>query len=532
MQNQSAFLIVSLITVVGAFALGYLVNHLRSTARMKSLGEEAEELLAQAKTKYKEAELEARDFAIRIRNQAEEEARRQRQEIRQQERRLHKRQELLDSKLDALESRERKLDNRQEQLERQKSRLDRAAEEHRKELERAAQERRKELERTAEKRRKELERIAELSSEEAKKLLLKDVENEVRQDMARIIREVEAEAHEEADRRAREIITIAIQRLASDQVSETTVSSVPLPNDEMKGRIIGRRGRNIRAIEKVTGVDLVVDDTPEAVTISSFDPVRREVARVALGRLILDGRIHPARIEQVVQKARQEVEAAIREEGERAAHDLGIHGLHPDLIKLLGQLKHRTSYGQNVLQHSLETANLAAIMAAELGADVNLAKEAGLLHDIGKAIDHEVEGPHAIIGGDLVRRYSKNARLANAVAAHHAEEEPQSVEAILVQAADAISGARPGARRETLEIYLKRIKALEEVASSFPGVDESYAIQAGREIRIIVKPDEIDDAGSVQLSRNIAKKVEESLEYPGQIKVTVIREKRTVDYAK
>ena len=510
MRTDVAFLVVSLVIAVGAFALGYLVKHLLATSRTKSLGKQADELLAQAKTKYKEAELEAKDLALKIRNKAEEEAGKQREEIRRHERRLQKRQESLDRKLEALETRDGKLDALEKKLEQQQSRLDRIAEEHR----------------------KELERVAELSSEEAKALLLQDIEKDVRQDMARVIREVEAEARDEADRRAREIVTTAIQRIASDQVSETTVSSVPLPSDEMKGRIIGRRGRNIRSIENATGVDLVVDDTPEAITISSFDPVRREVARIALSRLIVDGRIHPARVEKVVSEAQQEVENTIREEGERAAYDLGVHGVHRELTKLVGTLKFRTSYGQNVLQHSLETARLASVMAAELGANVDLAKEAGLLHDIGKAVDHQVEGPHALIGGDLVRRYSKNERLTNAVAAHHAEEEPQSVEAILIQAADAISGARPGARRETLESYLKRVKALEEVASSFPGVDQSFAIQAGREIRIIVKPDQIDDAGSVQLSRQIAKKVEESLQYPGQIKVTVIREKRAIDYAK
>jgi len=510
MGNQVVSLIVSLIIGVVAFISGYLVKHFLSNTRIKSLESEAEDLLAQAKTKFREAELEAKELAIKIRNQAEEEARKHWQEIRRQERRLQRRQEALERRMEALEAQERNLENRGKQLERQKERLDQLEEE----------------------RRKELERIAKLSSEEAKELLLKDVENEVRQDMARLIREVEAEAREQAEQRAREIITTAIQRIASEQVSETTASTVPLPNDEMKGRIIGRGGRNIRAIEKVTGVDLIVDDTPEAVIISSFDPVRREVARLALSRLILDGRIHPARIEKVVEKAQREVEATIREEGKQAAYEAGVHGLHPELIKLLGQLKYRTSYGQNVLQHSLETAHLAAIMAAELGADINLAKEAGLLHDIGKAVDHQVDGPHAIIGGDLIRRYSNNELLANAVAAHHGEEEPQTVEAILVQAADAISGARPGARREALENYIKRIKALEDIASSFPGVDKSYAIQAGREIRIIVKPDEIDDAGAVQLSRNIAKKVEESLEYPGQIKVTVIREQRAIDYAK
>jgi ribonuclease Y len=368
--------------------------------------------------------------------------------------------------------------------------------------------------------------------EEAKELVLQRVESEARQDMARVVRQIEAQAKEEGERKAREIITLAIQRVASDQVAETTVSTVPLPNDEMKGRIIGRGGRNIRAIEGATGVDLLIDDTPEAVILSSFDPVRREIARVALNKLILDGRIHPARIEKVVKKAQREVAAVIQEEGERAAYEVGIHGLHPELITFLGRLKYRTSYGQNVLMHSVETAHLAGIMAEELDADVALAKEAGLLHDIGKAVSHETEGPHARIGADIAKQYGRPAEVVNAIAAHHGEDEYQTLEAILVEAADAISGARPGARRETLESYLKRVESLENLAGSFAGVEKSYAIQAGREIRIIVKPDEIDDLGIITLAQDIAKKVEESLQYPGQIKVTVVREKRAVDYAK
>jgi ribonuclease Y len=416
----------------------------------------------------------------------------------------------LDHRLDALETRERKMEDRKRALDQRQSELDNAWEKH-----------------VA-----ELERISGLTQDEAKQQLLKEVEADARIDAARIIREIEAEATEEGERRAREIITLAIQRIAADQVAEVTVSTVELPSDEMKGRIIGRGGRNIRTIENMTGVDLVIDDTPEAVILSSFDPVRREVARLALNRLILDGRIHPARIEKIVEKAQEEVETTIREVGERAAYELGVHGLHPEIVKLLGRLHYRTSYGQNVLQHSVETAQLCAIMAAELGGNVDLAKRAGLLHDIGKAIDHEVDGPHALIGADLARRYGLPEPLINAIGSHHAEMDQMSFEAVLVQAADAISGARPGARRESLENYIKRIKALEQVANSFEGVDTSFAIQAGREIRIIVKPDQVDDLGAIRLSRDIAKKVEESLQYPGQIKVTVIRETRATEFAK
>ena len=509
-MNRALIILANLVVAVVAFGLGYLLREYFARTWFKGLKEEGERILAEARTKYRELELEAKDLAIRLREEAEAENKRRRAELRVQEQRLQQRRESLDHRMDALEAKEREIQTRVKTIEQKEIEVQGL---HRQAL-------------------AELERVAGMDRQEARVLLLKSVEDDARQDMARIIRQVEEEAEAEAERKAREIITLAIQRFASDQVAETTVSSVPLPNDEMKGRIIGRGGRNIRAIENVTGVDLVVDDTPEAIILSSFDPVRREIARVAVTKLIVDGRIHPARIEKVVKNAQQEVENTIREEGERAAYETGVHGLHPELIRLLGRLHFRTSYGQNVLMHSVETAHLAAMMAAELGADVQLTKEAGLLHDIGKAIDHEVEGPHALIGADAAKRLGKAPRIVNAIAAHHGEEEPQSIEAILVQAADAISGARPGARRESLESYVKRIKALENIADSFEGVDKSYAIQAGREIRIIVKPEVVDDLACVRLSRDIAKKIEESLEYPGQIRVTVIRELRAVDYAK
>jgi ribonuclease Y len=510
MNNLVGRIILSLVIGAVAFVLGYVLRKYVTETKTQTMRDSAEKLLSEAKNRVQQADLDAKATVLKLRDEAERELNRRRSEVERQERRFQQRRTSLDRRFDSLEERVRKLDVREKSIESRRAELDQMV--------------RKELE--------ELQRIANLTLEEAKEVLLQRVEGEARQDMARVIREVEAQAHEEADRKAREIITLSIQRIASDQVAETTVSTVPLPNDEMKGRIIGRGGRNIRAIESATGVDLLIDDTPEAVTVSSFDPVRREVARVALNKLIVDGRIQPGRIEKVVKKAQQEVEAVIEEEGERAMYELGIHGLKPELIKLLGQLKYRTSYGQNVLMHSIESAHLAGIMAAELGANVELAKEAGLLHDIGKAVSHEVEGPHARIGADIAVRFGRPPDVINAIASHHAEEEPTTLEAVLVQAADAISGARPGARRETLESYIKRVEALENLASSFAGVERSFAIQAGREIRIIVKPEEIDDLGIITLSRDIAKKVEESMQYPGQIKVTVVREMRAVDYAK
>ena len=500
----------SVIALLGGLILGYLLNQYLGRSRVESAEVEVKRLLAEAQTESKELVLAAKDEALKIRDQAEAETKRKRRDFQKEDERLQRQRETTDRKMERIDRREQQLNKRQSKLDRLHN----------------------EVESLRQKSVQELERVSNLTREEAKELLLQTIEGEARQDMARVIREVEAQVKEEAESRARKIITTAIQRFASDEVAEKTVSMVPLPSDEMKGRIIGRGGRNIRAIEKATGVDVVVDDTPEAVILSSFDPVRREVARVALNKLILDGRIHPGRIEQIVEKSQEEVEAVIREEGEQAAYDADVPGLRPELIELLGQLKFRTSYGQNVLAHSLETAHLAGMMAAELGANVALAKKAGLLHDIGKAVDHRVNGPHAAIGADIAKRLGTSEKIVNCIAAHHGEEEYLCLEAVLVGAADAISGARPGARRESLESYLKRVKALEEVADSFEGVAQAYAIQAGREIRIMVKPEEIDDLAAIHLSKNIAKKVEESLEYPGQIKVIVIRETRAVDYAK
>lgn len=489
--------------------LGLTIRQRLLLRKWQAAEEESERLLAQAQARARETILAAKDEALRIREQVERENQKRYQDLQRQEERLRRRREDLEHKIDRLEEREQRFNQRESRL----SQLE------------------QELKSLHEKRLQELERISELTREEARELFLEQVGQEARQDAARLVREVEMQAQMEAERRAREIIAMAIQRYASDQVEETTTSLVELPSDEMKGRIIGRGGRNIHAFEKITGVNVIVDDTPEAVLLSCFDPVRREVARVAMSKLILDGRIHPARIEKAVAQAQQEVEAIIEEEGRRAAYKAGVAGLHPELIQLLGRLKFRTSYGQNVLAHSIETAFLAAMMAAELGADVDLAREGGLLHDIGKAVDHRVDGPHAAIGADIARRLGKSEKIVNCIAAHHGEVEPICLEAILVEAADAISGARPGARRESLESYVRRLKALEDLARSFAGVEQCYAIQAGRELRIIVKPDQVDDWAAINLSKAIARKVEETLEYPGQIKVTVIREVRAVEYA-
>ncbi|HHH41480.1 MAG TPA: ribonuclease Y [Chloroflexi bacterium] len=508
-QGMMSIAIGAVALVVGALA-GYLLHvFVQKTRRGRAMAE-AETLIQQAQARAREIVLAARDEALKIRTEVEAELERRRRSLKREEERLQARREELERRAERLEERERRQNKRQ-------SRLDKLQ---------------NEIEALRQKQLTELERVAQMTRQEAQEALLKRVEQESRREMARVIREVEAEIKEEADARARKLITEAIQRVASDQVAEVAVSTVPLPNDEMKGRIIGRGGRNIRAFEQAAGVDVVVDDTPEAVVISSFDPVRREIARLAMTRLVTDGRIHPARIEKVLADARREVEAIIREAGEQAAYEAGVPGLHREIIKLLGRLKFRTSYGQNQHQHAIETARLAGILAAELGANVEVAKAGGLLHDIGKAVDRNMEGTHALIGAEICRRYGVPEPVVHCIEAHHHEVEPQTIEAVIVEAADAISGARPGARRESLEAYLKRIQTLEELAYSFKGVEEAYALQAGREIRIIVKPDEIDDLATIQLSKEIARKVEESMQYPGQVKVTVIRQTRAVDYAK
>ena len=469
-----------------------------------------EEAKREAESTKKEAILEAKEEVHKLRSDLDKEIRDRRNEIQRFERRLIQREESLDKKGEMLEKREDSINKKSIEI----------------------QELEKRVQSLYGEQRSELERISNLSSEDARTLLLDEVRREIKHESAMLIKELETKAKEEADKKSREIITNAIQRCAADHVSETTVHVVALPNDEMKGRIIGREGRNIRTLETLTGVDLIIDDTPEAVILSSFDPIRREVARIALEKLIVDGRIHPARIEEMVERAIKDVENDIKEEGEQATFETGVHGLHPEIIKLLGRLKYRTSYGQNVLKHSIEVSYLAGLMASELGLDVNLARRAGLLHDIGKGVDQEYEGPHAVIGGELAKKYHESPAVVNAIAAHHGDTEMQTLEAVLVQAADAISAARPGARRETLEAYIKRLEKLEEIATSYEGVEKSYAIQAGREIRIMVKPDQVDDAGAIEMARNIVKKIEEQLEYPGQIKINVIRETRAVDYAK
>lgn len=507
-------IIVGIICALIGIVIGIIIRKNISESKIGSAEEEAKRLVDEAvkdaETKKKEILVEAKDEAHKMRNEYERENKERRNEILRNEKRLIKKEEMLDSKSMQVEKKEETLQKKIKDIETKQNKLDAI---HDKQVE-------------------ELERISGLSTEEAKNMLIDNIKREAEQEASIAVKEIERDAKENAERKAREIITYAIQKCSADHVAETTVSVVDLPNDEMKGRIIGREGRNIRALEQLTGIDIIIDDTPEAVVISGFDPIRREVARLALEKLIADGRIHPARIEEMVEKAKKEVEQQIKDEGEQATLDTGIHGLHPELVRLLGRLKFRTSYGQNVLKHSMEVSYLAGIMAAELGADVKLAKRAGLLHDIGKAVDHEVEGPHVAIGEELARKYKESKAVIHAIAAHHGDIEPQTVEAVLVQAADAISAARPGARRETLETYIKRLEKLEEISNSFEGVEKSFAIQAGREVRIIVKPEVTSDSSIILIAKDIVKKIEEEMEYPGQIKVNVIRETRATDYAK
>lgn len=495
--------------LVGAFGLQSYQNA-QGRNRRAQAEDEAKAIVTEARLQSQILIKDAEEEARKITDESTDSSLRRRRELDKEDERLVKRREDLDQRVEKLELREKEMGKRQSRLDKQE----------------------KSLQKLQEEREIELQRIANMTMDEAKAELVKLAETEARNDMARVIRQVEAEAKEEADSRAREMIAMAVQRLASESVSEIAVSVVNLPSDEMKGRIIGRNGRNIRSFELATGVDVVVDDTPESVTISSFDPVRREVAKRALAKLVTDGRIHPARIEKLVEDARAEVEQIVRTEGERAAFETGIPGLHPEILKLLGRLKFRFSYGQNMHAHAIETAHIASMIAAELGADVMIAKAGGLLHDIGKAIDHEVEGTHAMIGAEIAKRYGVHPRVVNAIASHHHEVEQEYVESYIVEAADAISGARPGARRESLESYVRRVRTLEEIANSFDGVEQSYALQAGREVRIIVRPDVVDDVTAYRLAKDISKKIEESMQYPGQIKVQVIRETRAVEFAK
>jgi ribonuclease Y len=504
--------------VVGAAILAVAITFAATRAAYRRSGKieradadaRADQRLAEAERSVKERLLEAKEEAVRIRTAAEQEARETRVQVQSYERRLHQKEENLERRIEEVERREQGIGDRERSLEEMRIQLDEAS--------------KQQL--------RELERVASMTRQEAQGVLMGQVEQDLRGEIARRVRDAELAARDESEKRARAIVTEAIQRIAADQTAETSVSVLPLPNEEIKGRIIGREGRNIRALQQATGIDLIIDDTPEAVVISGFDPVRREVARTALNKLIVDGRIHPARIEETVAKARQEVLQRIKEEGEAAVLEVGIQGLHPEVVRHLGILRFRTSYGQQVLSHSKEVAHLAAMMASEIGADVRIAKMAGLLHDIGKAIDHEVEGSHAVIGADLIQRHGVPTPVVHAVRAHHYDEEPHTLEALLLIAADAISAARPGARRETLDAYIKRLEKLEEIANSFKGVQQSYAIQAGREVRILVRPEQIDDSSAQLMARDIAKRIESELSYPGQIRVTVVRETRATEYAK
>ena len=507
---------VALAVIVGIISHLVTVSNLKKNAESKIGNAETrareiiDDAVKTAETTKKEALLEVKEESIRTKNDLEKETKERRAELQRYEKRVLAKEEAVDKRSDALEHRESKLTSKEEQL----------------------RQREVKVEELSQKRVQELERISGLTSEQAKEYLLKTVEEDVKHDTAKMVRELESQAKEEADKKAKEYVVNAIQRCAADHVAETTISVVQLPSDEMKGRIIGREGRNIRTLETLTGVELIIDDTPEAVVLSGFDPIRREVARIALERLIVDGRIHPARIEEMVEKAQKEVDTMIREEGEAAALEVGVTGIHPELIRLLGRMKFRTSYGQNALKHSIEVAQLAGLLAGEIGIDVRMAKRAGLLHDIGKSIDHDVEGSHIQIGADLCRKYKESATVINAVESHHGDVEPQTLVACVVQAADTISAARPGARRETIETYTNRLKQLEDITNQFKGVEKSFAIQAGREIRVMVVPEQVSDDDMVLMARDIAKQIEFELEYPGQIKVNVIRESRVTDYAK
>ena len=507
---------VVLIVVAAVISHFLTVSNLKNNAESKIGNAEArareiiDDAVKTAEAKKKESLLEIKEESIKNKNELEKETKERRSELQRYEKRVLSKEEALDKKLEAIERREAGFTAKEEELRQREAKV----------------------EELSQQRVQELERISGLTSEQAKEYLLKTVEEDVKHDTAKMIKELEAQAKEEADKKAKEYVVTAIQRCAADHVAETTISVVQLPSDEMKGRIIGREGRNIRTLETLTGVELIIDDTPEAVVLSGFDPIRREVARIALEKLIVDGRIHPARIEEMVEKAQKEVDTMIREEGEAAALEVGVHGIHPELIKLLGRMKFRTSYGQNALKHSIEVAQLSGLLAGEIGLDVRLAKRAGLLHDIGKSIDHDVEGSHIQIGVDLCRKYKESPTVINAVEAHHGDVEPETLIACVVQAADTISAARPGARRETLETYTNRLKQLEDITNQFKGVDKSFAIQAGREIRVMVVPEQVSDADMVLLARDIAKQIEFELEYPGQIKVNVIRESRVTDYAK
>ena len=517
MNTTTWIIVLIVVAIVVALISAFIATQVRKNVVEKKIGsaegkarEIIDEAIKSAEAKKKEALLEAKEENLKAKNELDKEIKERRAEVQRYEKRVLNKEEAIERKSESLEKKENGLKNKEEKLAEAQTKVDELSE----------------------KRVQELERISGLTSEQAKEYLLKTVEEEVKIETAKLVKELESQAKEEADKKAKEIVVNAIQKCATDHVSETTISVVSLPNDEMKGRIIGREGRNIRTLESLTGVDLIIDDTPEAVVLSGFDPIRREIARIALEKLIVDGRIQPTRIEEMVNKARKEVETMIREEGEAATLEVGVHGIHPELVKLLGKMKFRTSYGQNALKHSIEVAHLSGLLAAEMGLDVRIAKRAGLLHDIGKAVDHEMEGTHIQLGVDLCRKYKESAVVINAVEAHHGDVEPENLIACIVQAADAISAARPGARRETLETYTNRLKQLEDITNSFEGVDKSFAIQAGREIRVMVIPEKVTDADMVLMAREISKQIEAELEYPGQIKVNVVRESRAIDYAK